>query len=192
MKKLMIAIAAVAIGVVANAASYTWTSTGIYNGAGATSASLAYLPEGTTAYMLFTTYSQTDLLADYVTAKGNKTTFIDTYLTSSKVVGTGTVNDSGKIGGATGSASVTTDMTAYYVIVMDDKLFISTTATAEYSSLPGGTDVAFKSTVAPSKALPTDAATGTGAAGWYAVPEPTSGLLMLLGMAGLALRRKRA
>ena len=40
-------------------------------------------------------------------------------------------------------------------------------------------------------------ATGTGA-GWYmtkeasAVPEPTSGLLMLLGGAGLALRRRRA
>lgn len=30
------------------------------------------------------------------------------------------------------------------------------------------------------------------AANWTAVPEPTSGLLMLLGMAGLALRRKRA
>ena len=28
--------------------------------------------------------------------------------------------------------------------------------------------------------------------GWTAVPEPTSGLLMLLGMAGLALKRKRA
>lgn len=27
---------------------------------------------------------------------------------------------------------------------------------------------------------------------WQAVPEPTSGLLLLLGMAGLALRRKRA
>ena len=27
---------------------------------------------------------------------------------------------------------------------------------------------------------------------WAAVPEPTSGLLMLLGMAGLALRRRRA
>ena len=35
-------------------------------------------------------------------------------------------------------------------------------------------------------------ATSFGGAGWYAVPEPTSGLLMLLGMAGLALRRKRA
>ena len=30
------------------------------------------------------------------------------------------------------------------------------------------------------------------ASNWAAVPEPTSGLLMLLGMAGLALRRKRA
>lgn len=32
----------------------------------------------------------------------------------------------------------------------------------------------------------------TQGSGWTAVPEPTSGLLMLLGMAGLALRRRRA
>lgn len=31
-----------------------------------------------------------------------------------------------------------------------------------------------------------------GASGWQTVPEPTSGLLMLVGLAGLALRRKRA
>ena len=30
------------------------------------------------------------------------------------------------------------------------------------------------------------------ASNWAAVPEPTSGLLLLLGMAGLALKRKRA
>ena len=30
------------------------------------------------------------------------------------------------------------------------------------------------------------------ASNWVAVPEPTSGLLMLLGLAGLALKRKRA
>ena len=35
-------------------------------------------------------------------------------------------------------------------------------------------------------------AAGTAANGWAAVPEPTSGLLMLLGMAGLALRRRCA
>ena len=33
---------------------------------------------------------------------------------------------------------------------------------------------------------------GLGAGTWTAVPEPTSGLLLLLGMAGLALKRKRA
>ena len=36
-------------------------------------------------------------------------------------------------------------------------------------------------------------ATGGGTAGaWTSVPEPTSGLLLLLGVAGLALKRKRA
>ena len=30
------------------------------------------------------------------------------------------------------------------------------------------------------------------ASNWAAVPEPTSGLLMLIGIAGLALRRRRA
>ncbi len=37
----------------------------------------------------------------------------------------------------------------------------------------------------------TGGATASAITGFTAVPEPTSGLLMLLGMAGLALRRKR-
>ena len=62
-------------------------------------------------------------------------------------------------------------------------------------------EVTYTSAVKPVTALETgtatigfgNQATATQAAGaWAAVPEPTSGLLMLIGMAGLALRRTRA
>lgn len=65
----------------------------------------------------------------------------------------------------------------------------------------GGKEVSYTSAVKQVTALETGTATigfgnqqsATQASGaWAAVPEPTSGLLMLLGVAGLALRRKRA
>ena len=48
---------------------------------------------------------------------------------------------------------------------------------AYLTSVKGGSNIPTQGVFAPS---------------FYAVPEPTSGLLMLLGIAGLALRRKRA
>lgn len=56
---------------------------------------------------------------------------------------------------------------------------------------------ALKTSVAQATAVPTlgfgNMASATqNASNWQSVPEPTSGLLVLLGMAGLALKRKRA
>ena len=73
-------------------------------------------------------------------------------------------------------------------------MFISDTADSTYDALMAEHTVAFASISNSSKTF-NDVAGGYAGAGWYgaaAVPEPTSGLLMLLGMAGLALRRKRA
>ena len=62
-------------------------------------------------------------------------------------------------------------------------------------------DKALTSTTKSSSALETGAtllnfgsmkAATQNASNWQTVPEPTSGLLLLLGMAGLALKRKRA
>ena len=70
----------------------------------------------------------------------------------------------------------------YFVIDTGDYTFTSSTK--------GGVGVQATSQAAVSFG---SMASQTGASGnWQSVPEPTSGLLMLLGMAGLALRRRSA
>ena len=70
----------------------------------------------------------------------------------------------------------------FYIVMKDgDKTFTSATKTATAQAT---------STITVNFG---NMATATQAAdSWVAVPEPTSGLLMLVGLAGLALRRRRA
>ena len=82
------------------------------------------------------------------------------------------------------AAVVDSQYNFYYVIENDGKTFTSAVKTG-LAQATSTTTVAFAN----------QASATQNSANWVgggAVPEPTSGLLMLLGMAGLALRRRRA
>ena len=189
MKKLTIAIVAIAIGSIASAASWDWSSSGnFFDGTGTT----GKMSDGTTVYLMLTSsYSLSDIVSDF--AAGG--------ITTSKAIQTGSISSAKLAGGDTipVSADVTGSQTAYMAIVYGDRLFISTTMDTTVLSVGTG-DIVFDTQAyltrynnTTATLLPDNLASkGYSGAGWYNVPEPTSGLLLLIGMAGLALKRKRA
>ena len=88
----------------------------------------------------------------------------------------------GTVANKTFTMDAVTDQTYYFHVVLSDgsKEFKSSTVSA----------VAQEAATSPIGFGSLKTATQT-ASNWQAVPEPTSGLLLLLGMAGLALKRKR-
>ena len=193
MKKLMFMLAAVVAAGMAQAATITWGTGTAIKGVKSDSD-----PSFGTANAAAGTLNIYVWLVDAATYNSTGVDKIwDTY--GSKL-GTATVSTTGKSGAAGANAKVqglsfsTTEDTPYYGLVLTgldtDKdgtldYYIANKATANINS--AGTDA----TVA-NLAKNLGGTGGTAITGWTAVPEPTSGILLLLGMAGLALRRKRA
>ena len=191
MKKMIVMLAAGVLAVGANAAAVNWTAAKgyLYDG--------AKEPEkitSGTAYLMLSTYSAGDLVSAFVDSGYNAATTISTLQESDKYLGSGTIGSNARIGDGTGTTTSTDAISAYFVVFGDQGVYISPTATSEYDGLQGEHTLAFASISTSSKAF-NEAKGGYSASGWYGtadVPEPTSGLLMLVGLAGLALRRKRA
>ena len=191
MKKLMIALAAVAVAAVTQAASVDWSvgknswtlDSGSYAAAGYT----VYLINGATSLETIAAAidsttgafdaDQSWVYGSSVTANAKGTVAELTTTTDKLTRGTSydfsvLIVDAGATGGPKYMVSSTYNQAAYKV--GDDE----------------ATTVAFGSDRLGANALTAASA----ANGWAAaaVPEPTSGLLLLLGVAGLALKRKRA
>ena len=186
MKKLIIAAVAVAMSVVANAASVKWmTSYEIANGTaeGLTSAPMAYLIDSAVL-------SQT---AIYEAVMGGAT--LDEAV-SSVAVKSATLSD-GAIATTSFSAFDVGETKNLYMVCFDSDMNALYFSEEISKKMPGtGSATYAYSNDSSIEAAMADMSTfDTSVGGWVstaAVPEPTSGLLMLLGMAGLALRRRRA
>ena len=190
MKKLMIALVAVAFGVAAQAASFTWAvqSGYVYNGTGETGA--ANRMSGTAYLFNAAAYSQSALLTAFYA--NDLATITGSALNSATLTG-------GRVDETTFETTLTANTDTYFAVFSSDSksVYLSVGGTSEYDSVMGQHSLTFGSVTASSKAFVSTTGGSYAGAGWYQnasspVPEPTSGLLMLLGMAGLALRRRRA
>ena len=191
MKKLLIAAAAVIAAVATQAATFTWGTDGK-----AFSIATDTLNAGLTAgehYAAATTGNANTMynqISSYTASWAYEITFTS---------GTDTDKISGSLAsGDFVSRTITLNNLSSGLIVQTDPV-----TPVNYSIVITGT---IKDGKGATWDLTSDAIVGTwnvpslgdlnlttaGPAGWTAAPEPTSGLLLLLGVAGLALKRKRA
>ena len=169
MKKLMIAAAIVCAAAMSQAGSAKWN---LYDAADPDTG-MAYLFNS--ADFAFDTYGDIDDIVKSISDGKFATDYVANQA-NNKEIEDGGFQFSKAIDGISGS-------TTLWMIAVDDaanptKVFVST---EEITKSIGGTG-------SQTFAWTYDDNTTS----WTAVPEPTSGLLLLLGVAGLALRRRRA
>ena len=183
MKKLIMGLAAVALAGSLQAATAAW---GMKNDGAKTYANA-------TVYMVLSTdYSAAIAALDAGGAS------VATTMTGYALGDVVTLSSKGA--GSNSYGSATSGESYYWVVVMSggaaiaDGMQYYSTAAISYATMDAAGAIATGSAT-PSDFILVDTTTNllTGTSGTIgAVPEPTSGLLMLLGMAGLALKRKRA
>ena len=182
MRKLLIMLGALALAFGVNAASVLWTVTDAYQNESTTK-----IKSSTPSYAFLLLYSSSTTDLGYTIAGSNSITFDSTVtkVYSGAAEGLGGTGSSGKSHESYGVGSY------YYIVLYNSSGAASETAFDYYyvSSAKVGNPTA----VAPDTpiGLTWQANTSTSYTA-AAVPEPTSGLLLLLGVAGIALKRKRA
>jgi len=174
MKKIMIAFAAVVMTVVANAATCSWTGSAIALSKSVGAASSA------TGYTMYLIDAATTSVADMTKAlNSSDLSKLDSAVMTTSGIAVGTTAARWSATGW-GSYDAGNSYTYYTVILNNsadkaDQYMITKEVTAKVPT-SGNLTMSFGTQAQNS---------------WNNVPEPTSAMLLLLGVAGLALRRKQ-
>ena len=165
MKKMMIAVAVCAIAAVSQAAAVSWSTTTVK-----------------------------DINGNAIGAKAESAgwTAVCTLYTDAGITVFGTDTDkSAAMSKFSGEFSGTATGTDYWakLVITDDK---GNTVESELAKFTTDSGATYSVNFTTGAGFATSSAKINYAGDWVAAPEPTSGLLLLLGVAGLALKRKRA
>ena len=182
MKKLTTLFALALVAISASAATFDWktSATGKIYGAGTTTP----LASGTAYLFDSATTSQASVLAAFLAGEEWSSSSLN-----NKTVSNGSI--AGTTGGSFEWGSVGDKLNAFFAVVDGENIYISVIG-SKAGPETGTAQISFNAKVT-SQAGTLEGTTFSGA-GWYtaAVPEPTSAMLLVLGVAALALRRKRA
>lgn len=183
MKKIMFALAAIAMAFAANAAAAPWkaTLTNIYLGDTTTKYA------GSVYIMDAATYSMEALYNNFANNSWTATELGTAAAATITAASGAAVNKTFDYG--TGGQSYD-----FYAVVLDGSniYFSNLLADKAASTSTSAATLQFGAQTTGSQKAPVAGFQGASAWSSVAVPEPTSGLLLLMGLAGLALRRKRA
>ena len=188
MKKIMIAVAIVCAAALSQAATVSWSLTGLQNSEGKALSGYAYVftnkgdNKVDQATLIAALSAATDA-ATFTAALGSN------YIAPLSGAVTAGGISFGPADASTSGLKENQSGTKLFAVVIDTATITDETKwyVTEYSNTGKVlTDAAVGST--SFDIIDTGSHT---AANWQAVPEPTSGILLLIGMAGLALRRKQ-
>ncbi len=193
MKKLMMAVAAFALAASAQAATYNWKWTSTLKDPTSTAYSgTVYLFNAQdysqqtilTAFLANPkSYSLSGAIDSYATTNG-KGPSVPSSIPAANIGTLRTVTEDEKYVDYFYAATFTSGDDSYILLTDTYNVFVQSAQDTQMSVALSGSSIA-----------PEDTSTIIAGKVWYgaeAIPEPTTGLLVLLGVAGLALRRRRA
>jgi len=188
MKKIMFMLAAVACAVTMQAAQFEW--------------SLSQVREGWddpnnkasgTAYLFLVSSEVTEASIASAISGASDSTALATTLANKSIASASL--SGGTAGGTTGALTATAPADLFFVVVSGDNVYQGAAMTVTTIEALGPTGVAFGSQKSATSAAAAWSTVGGSTPptppGPGPVPEPTSGLLLLVGGAMLALRRKQ-